>query len=229
MAAEQADDAFVLLLWVNEDLFKSCFGADEKWPCKLVSLSENCTHTMLMAAIESPSIRSVVVQDEELQHWDALVEYYRRGGTVIYFGIYGVYSTPAFLSIKFGLKWSFSAYTTYEYLLTPTGIEVLGDAITYQQYTKSNLLHVPEEDRLMIPKVYNSFEEFREENYDSDDEDNEIVEKYKLHQDDLCKQVPLAMHRCDTGGRVAYLGFVNGDGRIPEIVRALCSQTKTPN
>jgi hypothetical protein len=40
--------------------------------------------------------------------------------------------------------------------------------------------------------------------------------------------VPLALHKDDVNhGRFAYLGFVNGDGNIPHIVRALLSGSKT--
>ena len=225
--ADSTKDDFILLLGVEEDLFKTCFGDDTQWPCKLDSLSEGCTNAELEAVLAHPGLKSVVVQDDDLKHWDSLVKYYNDGGLLIYFGIYGVYSTPSFLSKKFGLDWNFSGYTKYEFMLTPAGIEVLGDGITKQQYTKSNLLHVPEKDRIMIPMVYNSYEEFKEDCCESDDDEEQKRGQYEHHQMDLAKQVPLAMHRSESGGGIAYLGFVNGDGGIPEIVRALCTRTKT--
>jgi len=183
--AGQRDDAFILLLGVEEDLFKDCFGSDAQWPCKLERLSEDCAQTEVKAALARRDLKSVVVQEEDIPHWDALVEYYNNGGTIVYFGIYGVYSSPSFLSDKFGLNWRFSAYTKYEYLLTSAGIEVLGDAIKDQQYTKSNLVHVPEEDRLMVPKVFSSYEEWEEDCCDSDDEDEDKRAKHQRHQEDL--------------------------------------------
>jgi hypothetical protein len=37
----------------------------------------------------------------------------------------------------------------------------------------------------------------------------------------------LAMHTSRNGGKIAYLGFVNGDGNIPKFVRALLTGQKT--
>lgn len=48
-----------------------------------------------------------------------------------------------------------------------------GDSKVEQQYGKSGLLLVPEEDGLMVPKVYSSFEEYQEKCCDSGDSDEE--------------------------------------------------------
>jgi hypothetical protein len=221
-------ESTVLLLAIDDNLFKTCFGADPLWPCKLECLSEKCTESELTTSLKS-SYCVVVDDEEECPHWETVKQYYRDGGLVVWFGIFGEFSTPAFLSREFGLEWKFSAYTKHDYVLTSVGKHVLGDAISEQQYTKSNLLAVPEQDRIMIPKGP-SWEDFVEEADETDEESPRIQEKYDRYRRELDQQVPLAMHRAnDHGGRIAYLGFVNGDGNIPKFVRALCSGTKVMN
>ena len=116
-------------------------------------------------------------------------------------------------------------------LFSPTrGNNYFGEAIVEQQYSKSNLVSVPPQDRILIPKPYwQSARDYQNDEGDSDNEDNDAYwkSKYANHLETLGRQVPLAVHRAPHGGQVAYLGFVNGDGHIPEFVRALCTRTKT--
>jgi hypothetical protein len=44
---------------------------------------------------------------------------------------------------------------------------------------------------------------------------------YVKYCEKLYEQCPLAVHNNENDGRLAYLGFENGDGNIPYIVRAL--------
>lgn len=220
---------FVLLLGVDDALFKTCFGEDSLWSpwCELESLPEDCAASELTTTLERPGLKSVVIDDTELPYWDVIKKYYESGGLVVFFGIMGEFSVPSFLSQQFGLTWSFSAYTTHKYVLTPVGIEILGDAVTEQQYTKSNLISAPEEDRIMAPKnQWASFQEFVDSECDSDDEEDMNRTRFENIQRDIARQVPFAMHRSPSGGRIAYLGFVNGDGNIPNFVRALCTGNK---
>jgi hypothetical protein len=231
MASDSDDAEFVLLLGVDTDLFKTCFGQDTRWePCKLESLDEGCTKEEATAALARHSLLSVVVQDEKTAHWDAVKSYYENGGLVVWFGIYGEFSAPGFLSREFGARWRFSAYTNHEYVLTEFGKEILGDAITEQQYTKSNLLDVPENERILVPKGI-SYEEYVEDGYDSDDgecDHDAMRAKYDIYIQGEHSQVPIGMHQSknNSGGRIVYLGFVNGDGNVPSFVRALCTGKK---
>jgi hypothetical protein len=220
---------FVLLLGVEDDLFKTCFGDDSAWSCPLRSLPEDCSRSELTALLQHPGLGCVVIQDDdEGPHWDDVVEYYRNGGFVVYFGIYGEFAAPGKLSRAFDLDWSFSAYTRHEYELTPVGKEILGDVVTDQPYSKANLLKVPEADRVLVPKhSYATVQEFMDNECDSDDDEVRGRALYEEHRAHLHEQVPLALHRSSsTGGRIAYLGFVNGDGNIPLFVRALCTGEK---
>jgi predicted NUDIX family NTP pyrophosphohydrolase len=227
---------FVLLFGVDSDLFKTCFGKDDdEWSCKIESLTEDCTSSELQGMLSRPDLLSVVVQDLDSPHWDAVVSYHQAGGFVVYFGIYGELDAPSALSGVFGLNWRYSAYTKESYELTPVGIQCLGDVITEQQYTKSNLVSAPEEDRIMIGKVCTLEVYLREcvgeidEDLDSDDE-REIEEArthYPRHCEEMRNKSPLVMHTASHGGKIAYLGFVNGDGNIPKIVRALVTGSQT--
>eukprot|EP00523_Entomoneis_sp_CCMP467_P015558 CAMPEP_0168773404 /NCGR_PEP_ID=MMETSP0725-20121227/4455_1 /TAXON_ID=265536 /ORGANISM="Amphiprora sp., Strain CCMP467" /LENGTH=220 /DNA_ID=CAMNT_0008822953 /DNA_START=37 /DNA_END=699 /DNA_ORIENTATION=- len=210
----------ILFLEVDDNLFKTCFGTDNEWSCRLTSLSESSTSAQVAEALA----------DVDGTHMSLVRNYYRQGGWVVFFGIYGDFAAPQQLGNLFGVDWRFSAYTKYEYVLTTAGKELLGDAITQQQYTKANLLSVPEEERILVPKPYwESVEKYKEEECDSDDDDEETIrQNYQSHKDGLSRQVPLAVHTAQQGGgRIAYLGFVNGDGNIPQLVRALCTRSKT--
>lgn len=221
----------VLLLGIDDDLFKTCFGKDASWPCKIKCLSETCSRDVLDKALSEPGLNSVVFQDFET-HYQRLQQYFFEGGFLAYFGIYGEYAAPAQLSrdLKMG-PWSFSAYTTHKYKLTSEALEKLGNKIEEQQYTKCNLVKAPVIDRLMVPEGV-SFQEYKEDHYYSDDDDyEEQVKKapgsYEIYKNRLGEQSPLVMHKARHGGVIVYLGFVNGDGNIPSIVRALLSRNKT--
>jgi hypothetical protein len=222
-------EPFVLLVGVEQHLFEGCFGNEDGWPCAFKWLDEECPLTVLASALNEEGLKSVVFQDYEGLHWDLLKGYYNDGGLLIYFGICGEFQAPVDLSSRLGFHWRFSAYTSHEYALTAIGKHYLGNAITEQPYSKANLLQVPEEDRIMIPRVPSLKEFIDDQDFDEDEptpQELEVARKsYEDYIQELGAQVPLAMHRADngSGGRFVYLGFVNGDGNIPKIVRALCS------
>lgn len=221
-----AKTEFVLLLGVDDNLFTGCFGDSSKWKCKLESLPEDCSKSELTSMLNNPGLGCVVVEDNEGPHWKDVIAYFKRGGFVVYFGIIGEFAAPQMLSQVFGVQWSFSAYTTHVFELTEVGKQLFGDSVTEQQYSKANLLKVPKEDRIMVPKNdYATVAEFIQNECDSDDEDGH--EQFAKRREILDAQVPLALHTASHGGRIAYLGFVNGDGNIPVIVRALCTGIKT--
>lgn len=194
----------------------------------MIELTESASSQEIQDALNSPGVKSVVIQDIGGYGWDQIMEYYRNGGLVVYFGIYGEFAAPQQLSEAFGSNWHFSGYTRYEYELTEVGKHVLGDKITSQPYSKSNLLNVPSHERMLVPKSeWPSFEQFQASECDSDDDDETARNQYNDYNERIQRQVPLALHRADHGGQVAYLGFVNGDGNIPQFVRALCSRTTT--
>lgn len=222
-------EPFVLLVGVEQHLFEGCFGKEDAWPCVFQWLDEECPLTVLASALNEEGLKSVVFQDYEGPHWDLLQGYYNDGGLLVYFGIDGEFQAPIDLSSRIGFNWRFSAYTTHEYSLTVVGKHYLGNAVTEQQYSKANLLQVPEEDRLMIPKGL-SLKEFIEDRDFNDDEPTpqeleDARKSYEVYRQELGAQAPLAMHRADngSGGRFVYLGFVNGDGNISKIVQALCT------
>lgn len=248
------DDKVILLLGVEEQLFKTCFGKDEEWlshSCRLESLPEDCSASQLRAMLATTGssktkggrsqLQAVVIQDDvEHAHWNEIKLYYKQGGFVVFFGIYGDFAAPARISKELGggMEWKFSAYTCHEYVLTDAAQAILGSAITKQQYTKCNLLSVlPEQDRLMVPETL-SLRKYVEENEADPDDDLEYFEQqvekalesgsYERYRQRNENQCPLALHKdANHGGRFAYLGFVNGDGNIPRIVRALLSGGKT--
>lgn len=234
---------FILLLNVESDLFKSCFGRDEEWSCGFKSLDGKCPEGSLRDVLADPDLLCCVVQDTET-HWDVLLDYYRntRGAYIVYFGIYGVFDDPKTLSAAFGLEWTFSAYTKEDYVLTDVGRHYLGRDERFQnlRYTKSNLLKVPPEDRILSARKPKDIREYITDivGYDLEGEpdnledttDPDVKEEYKKARDgkfaDYCRsmddQAPLVLHRATSNGaRIAYLGFVNGNGHIPELVRAL--------
>jgi hypothetical protein len=226
---------FILLFGVDEELFMTCFGERSEWKCNLESLPEDCSRALLQSSLRNPGLGCVVVEDLGGPHWRDIINYYKNGGFVVYFGIIGEYAAPEKLSREFDLQWRFSAYTRYEYELTSVGKQILGDAITEQEYSKSNLLSVPAEDRILVPKhTYATIEEFIENEFDSEDEDVDdymakAQARYAEIRECLDNEVPLALHTASHGGKIAYLGFVNGAGNIPQIVRALCMGVKTSN
>lgn len=239
-----------MLLGVNVDLFKACFYPKKEEPVKskqwsshkLILLDDvNSSTDLADALLSEPRALSVVFQDTNLDAAlvDILKQFYDSGGLVIFFGIDGVYSDPSRLSTTFALPeaWSFSAYTKHEYEMTCTAFDFIGCEVKEQQYTKCNLLRVPIQDRWMVAKPQ-PLHQYVEEiagclDGDAPDEDwKREAEKAKTRYVDYCeglyKQCPLAVHKNDNGGRLAYLGFVNGDGNIPKIVRALVTKKEIP-
>lgn len=239
--SEDSKETFILLLGVDEQLFKACFGGDDQWlPCKIKSLAEYCPASGLQSILYHEGPISIVIQEDvEHPHWNLIQSYYAKGGFVAYFGIYGEFAAPTRLSQELGLDWKFSGYTKHPYVLTSTAKDRLGDAIAKQPYTKANLLWVPEQDRMMVPeadalKQYLEEEGPDPEDYDGGEEDveykQELVEATQRHTQRCLlskRECPLALHRNAAGGKVAYIGFVNGDGNIPAIVRALLTEQKT--
>ena len=233
---------FVLLLGVDESLFKACFGKSEEWTCAFQTLSDQCKESELKDALADPDLLCCVVQDFEA-HWKIVCNYYNKGGFVVYFGIYGEFGAPRHLSSAFGLDWSFSAYTKHEYEVTSIGQHYIGDDIVKVQYSKANLLKVPAEDRILTAKKPKDIREYileivgiqLEEGDDlenlPDPDDRKIYERAKNGGfakwcEEMDSQSPLVMHLGPNGAKIAYLGFVNGDGEIPRIVRALLTGEK---
>jgi hypothetical protein len=173
---------FILLLNVEDDLFKSCYGKDEEWDCELKSLGEDCSEETLEAVLADPDLLCCVVQDTDTPHWNVLHEYYYNalGGFIVFFGIYGEFAVPAKLSSTFGLEWSFSAYTNEDYVLTDVGNNTLlgGDRclgipaeldavkqhllemLVGPFYTKAVLLKVPPEDRILTARKPKDIREY---------------------------------------------------------------------
>ena len=217
-----------------------CFGKDAAWPCKLKILGENCSAKEASAAWNDPNILCCVVQNFETQ-LEFGKSHYDKGGFVVYFCIYREFNAPAKLNQAFGIQWRFLAYTKEEHQLSSVGIQWLGDEITEQQYTKSNMLSVPAEDRILIGKKYGTLKEYLcDKGFDTsvefdnlDDEDKEEYESacdfgYPRHCQEMENKASPAMHLNPShGGKIAYLGFVNGNGNIPKFVRALLTGGKT--
>lgn len=240
-----------MFLGVDVDLFKTCFFPKEEEPVKskqwasheliILDVNSSTVSADLSDALSEPRALSVVFQDTELDAalLDILKQFYDSGGLVIFFGIYGVSSDPSRLSTTFALHeaWSFSGYTKHEYEMTSTAFDFIGYEVKEQQYTKCNLLRVPIQDRWMVakPQPLHQYVEEIAGCLDGDAPDEEWkreAEKAKTRYVDYCEglyeQCPLAVHKNDNGGRLAYLGFVSGDGNIPKIVRALVTKKEIP-
>ena len=65
-------------------------------------------------------------------------------------------------------------------------------------------------------------ERFDEKLYCEDELLDQGEATYAAIREQLNNRVPLALHKASHGGKVAYLGFVNGAGNIPQLVQALC-------
>lgn len=222
---------FILLLAVDDSLLKTCFGKEDEWEgCAFQSLSDSCSEAELSEALCDPNLQAVVL-DDDVPHWLLLKDFFQtKRGFLVYFGIMGEYKSSVIQDLC--PDWQFSGYTKHEFVVTEVAQHYIGDAITTQQYTKSNLYAAPVGDRLMTPKVL-SFDEFLEDccNYDPGDDGYEtdvakITARYPDHCENEGNQSPCLM-RFENGGRFLYLGFVNGDENIPKIVRALMTDSKT--
>lgn len=221
--------------------FRSQKPPEEHWNSfELIVLgSESSTASDLSESLQKPGVRSVIIQDTELDSslLSVLKQFYDNGGLVVFFGIYGVFTDPSTLSLLFDLPeaWKFRAYTRHEYEITTTARDYIGHDVKYQHYSKCNLLLVPIQDRWMIPKAQ-SLHEYIEEHagiLDGEEPDeywkNEAETAkagYVKYCEGLYEECPLAVHKNKNGGRLAYLGFVNGDGNIPRIVRRLVANKK---
>ena len=175
------------------------------------------------------------------EHWGSAKRHYEAGGFVAYFGIEGMFNAPAKLSKIFDVRWTYSAYTAHEHRLTPVGIQCLGDGVTGQGCTKANMISAPKEDRIIIGKAM-TLEEYLYDltgldasTVDVDQLDDDDREEYAAardvhhprHCEEMENRASLAMHEHPGhGGRIAYLGYVNGNGNIPIFVRALLTGEK---
>ena len=236
--AKASSERFILLLGVDEALFAACYGRVETWPCELRALDGSCSADEARAAMDDPGVSCCVFRDE---HWDSARRHYDAGGFVAYFGIEGMYNAPAKLSKVFGVRWAFSAYDAHEHRLTPVGMRCLGDGVTEQRRAKSNMISAPEEDRIVIGKAMTLEEYFYDHTGldasavdldkldDGDREEYEAVRDvhHPRHCEEMENRASLAMHvHPGHGGRIAYLGYVNGNGNIPLFVRALLTGEK---
>ena len=235
-----SNDKSIVLLGVQVDLFKSCFVATESlWaPYELIVLDESISSSKLSATLQKSGVCSVVFQDTDLDGslLVTLKEYYDEGGLVVFFGIYGVYDDPSKLSVQFDLPkpWEFSAYTRYEYEITNIAMDCLGYKDMKAQRLKCNLLHVPIQDRWLVPKA-TPLHQFIEDHLGSlqigeepDDEWKRDVpkakESYLEYCEGLYRQCPLAVHQNANEGQLAYLGFVNGDGDVERVVNCVLTR-----
>lgn len=232
----------MVLIGVDKGLFLSCFGEEDAWsPIKIITLDDGTPTKKVRRVMSDPGLKSVVVDlDENDVHLPLVKRHYEGGGRVVWFGVYGEFAAPGLITKHFGCDWKFSAYTAHAYVLTEAGKKLLGDAVTEQQYSKANLLFVPEEDRVLVPTTYEGgFREYCEDDQGylgGEDESNSEYdaeelercrEAYRRHEDYLGRQVPIALHANEsTGGSVAYVGFVGPDGNAPRIVRAICCGQK---
>jgi len=228
----------ILFIGVDEHLFKVCFGQDDKWACQFKSLSEDCGVDEETLALQQPNLQAVIIEDDETPYWNAIQQFYHRGGFVVYFGILGEFAAVTRIGQQLGLRWRFSAYTSHKYVLTPVAMHYLGGAVKEQEYTKANLVSAPVVDRLVVPKVP-SIEDFIEDNvgcsgYTEEQKDDEYEEevaearaRYPQYCEEQMHQSPLVLHRNEEGGRFVYVRFVNGDHNIPDIVRALLTGSHT--
>lgn len=225
----------IVLLGIEATVFKSCFGQEAEWsPYVLVSLRNDCSLGELESVMDSNDICSLVIQELDL-HLEKVRNFFDSGGLVTFFGIYGDMRDPEELCSAFGFpgQWRFSAYTTHEYELTASATDWLGYTGITQQYTKSNLLCVPVQDRWMVPKAP-SLQAFvdeaagllggKEPDEEWKEDAKEAKESYISYCETLYEQCPLAVRQNPNGGKLAYLGFVNGDGNIPKIVRAFITK-----
>ena len=231
----------IVFLGVDMHLFKACFfrGEEEQWDSYELIIIDYTSATAsadLTKYLQESRVRSVVIEDVDM---DALLlstlkKFYDSGGWVVFFGIYGenVYK----LSRKFDLPepWHFSAYTKHEYEITNSAIDCLGYDKMEQQYTKCNLLQVPIQDRWMVPKAQPLHQYIDDhagclDGEEPEEEWKDEAEKakggYIKYCESLYNQCPLAVHKDKNGGRLAYLGFVNGDGNIPFYVRRIVTKT----
>lgn len=212
---------FILLIGVDVQLFKQCYGYDEEWPCRIRVMDERCNRSVLAATLKEAGLLAVVFQDDSMDHWGLLRQYYHRmGGFLVYFGIYGDLEAPKRLSRDLGLEWKFASYDAYEFLLTPAARRALRTKVTTQQYSKANLVRAPPHDRWMIPKPM-PLDDFIEE-FDAYDPNPDVIRRrYMEYARRQGHQSPMLLHKAEEGGRISYLGFVNGDGFVPSVVRSL--------
>jgi hypothetical protein len=258
-------------------IFKTCFGKDEEWlqqphSCRMESLPADCSASQLRSMLDStkkkcgssPCLQAVVIQQDVYHpHWNEIKKYYNQGGYVVYWGVYGEGGAPERISHELGggMDWIYSAYDRHDYILTDDGLATLGNAITRQHYSKSSLLSVLEQDRLLVPEALSlrnyvqqqsavrpvpypqSISSINRTHVGVHPEDDhrrggEYFEQqvkralesgsYESYRQEMQNQCPLALHRdANHGGRFAYIGFVNGRGNIPHIVRALISGSHT--
>lgn len=243
MANETSKESIVFL-GVDTNLFKSCFfqGITEGWQAfQLIEIDDEAENAEsdLCSVLAKEGVCSVVFQATSIDAslLELLINFYNSGGLVVFFGIDGEFADPGILSRHFSLPelWRFSGYTGEPYELTSEATDQLGHAISEQAYTKSNLLSVPIQDRWMVVKAqplhlyiaeYAGCIDGPVPNKDWKDEAASARAKYLEYCESCYQKCPLAVHKNENGGQLAYLGFVNGDDKIPLIVRALVTRRK---
>lgn len=136
------------------------------------------------------------------------LEHYIRGGAVFVLALEGIFAFPKTLSDKFGCDWSFAAYTAHEFVIPETGSLLSGSpGEQYTEYTKGNLLKVPEGEAMLVPKPSTFENEF---GYPADhpDADPEEVEWFKGRKRN--EDTPVAVHYApNRTGALVWFGFVN--------------------
>jgi hypothetical protein len=224
---------FILFFETEEDLFFGLFGEQSSWKCDFQSFSENSSKSQLITMLQNPRLLSVIIHKVGGRHWNEIIKYYKNGGYVVYADFYGYFDAPKKLSQAFDLDWTFSEYTRYEYELTLVGEQLLGNSIPMQEYSKSNLLKVPSEDRILVPKhYYATVEDLIQDMFDDEDVEHEELmtkarKEYASIRERLNNSVPLAFHKDKGGGSIAYIGFVNSAGNIPIFAQAICKRVTT--
>lgn len=229
-------DKRIVFVDADFELFKSCFIEGTWENCEFNIAPDRCSPAQLASLLSSCNTAAVVFMQGRTNHWEALKQYYLNGGVLVFFGILGEFGAPYHFSSRLGFTWRFSAYTSHELRLTSKAISYLGSSVTEQQYTKSNLISAPEEDRWMVPKAP-TIEEYLSENYgfsdqqelceDELEEIREAQDEYPKFLESLKNQCPLAVHEIANGGKFIYLGFVNDSDNIPKFVRCLLLGEKT--
>ena len=158
-----------------------------------LNVDRYCSKQDLAGKLSNPMLRALVLTDEWaepnnpgfLPHAEAIASFYRRGGFVIFCSICGLPDAPRIINMHFGTNWNFvrgalDDHVSRDYVTTQAGRQLLGKGVTGIRDYSCNLIHAPEEDRLLIPRLFSS------------------------------EECPLAVHVNENGGSVAYVGLLGG-------------------
>ena len=183
--------------------------------------------------------KSVVVSDSQLCSdqvdralGPALINFYRKGGTVVVDCVEGVYAIGETLSRMFGCSWSLSKVDDYDVVPTDKGRELLKEfAQPTISLRKAHMMTVGEDEALYLPKPISRTEYFEdyfgaphlleygeEPDLDSID-DPEWLEEYRSaleswerHCSAASTGAAFAVHQaepaphCAAGGRLVWIG-----------------------